>query len=528
MALTSILKEECPTCGKVAVEKSKTKIGNTTIIKLMCGHSVMKAMLRTQDDKYKAIKSSDGYKLRQYQIDGIKFLEQADANAILADEQGTGKTIHIQGLLQLHPEELLPAILVCPTTVKSQWMHETIRWNGRKYPFTVQVINSGKEIALPGFGLYIITYDILKKPEVFDMVDDVKTIIIDECQRIKNHLSERAKAVQQIVEMKKIVHVIPMSGTPIKNHAGEYFTVLNLVDRRKFPHYQAYLTQYCDTYQNGWGTKVGGIRDVEAFKEATQDIILRRTKKDVLPDLPPKERKFYHVELDKRLNKAYAKALDELDDLLYSDQSEFEKSGATIALMSRLRHITGQSKVDECIDFVTEHLLSNDRKIAVFTHHQDVADRIILTLNQWCEDDGYAKPLHLHSGLDGNKRYQLQQEFNDGPSRVLIASTLAAGEAINLQKSCSDAVMLERQWNPANEEQAEDRFHRFGQESNVSITYMIASGTIDEYFSELVESKRAIVSAALDHKEIQWNEQSLMKELAELLVSKGRDKWRLP
>src|SRR3990167_11313613 len=267
MALTSILRETCVHCGKIAVEKSRFRLGSATIVRLHCGHQVIKSALKASANVYDDLISADGKKPRPYQIEGIKFLENADANAILADEQGLVKTIQACLLLKLHPEELLPAILTVPTTVKLQWLHEIIRWCGQNTTFITQIINNGKEVALPGFGLYIVTYDILKKASIFDMVPEIKTIIIDECQRIKNHLSDRAKAVQQIVESKAIRHVIPMSGTPIKNHAGEYFTVLNLVDRKLFPHYQGYIYKYCDTYESGWGTKVGGIRDVEAFKE---------------------------------------------------------------------------------------------------------------------------------------------------------------------------------------------------------------------------------------------------------------------
>lgn len=100
-------------------------------------------------------------------------------------------------------------------------------------------------------------------------------------------------------------------------------------------------------------------------------------------------------------------------------------------------------------------------------------------------------------------------------------------EGLNLQ-FCSDAVLLERQWNPANEENyAEDRFHRFGQVNNVDITYMIASGTIDDFFTEVVEIKRSIFTATMDNKHIEWNQQSLMKELAEILVTRGKKAWSL-
>src|SRR5574338_1598847 len=111
-----------------------------------------------------------------------------------------------------------------------------------KVKYLTQVIQSGKEKAMPGFQIYIVTFDMLKKEDMFDYVaDQIKTIVIDECQRIKNHLSDRAKAVQRMA--KKTTYRIPMSGTPIKNNAGEYFTVLNLVSPAKFPQYQRFLDQ---------------------------------------------------------------------------------------------------------------------------------------------------------------------------------------------------------------------------------------------------------------------------------------------
>ncbi len=530
MALTQIIRQECPTCKKIAVEESRLKLGKTVIIKLACGHILHSESLSSDNKQYESIIFSDGCKPREYQIDAVKFAEESNVRCIIADEQGLGKTIESLSLLRLHPEKLLPAIIVCPSTVKLQWMFEIHRICGdgaKDKRFLTQVIQSGKELALPGFAIYVITYDMLKNDKIFSLLPEgsIKTIIIDECQRIKNHLSDRAKAVQKIGKITP--HIIAMSGTPIKNHAGEYFTVLNLVKPTLFPHYQRYIDNYCDAFSNGWGQKIGGLKDVDRFHADTKDIIIRRTKAEVLKDLPSIDRKFHHVELDKKLNKAYAAALKELDDLLYSDESEFEKATNTIAIMSKLRHITGISKVAECVDFTTEFLLSTDRKLVIFTHHQDVMGMLEAQLNPWLIDGGFAKTLVLHSGLDGNARSQLVENFKSDPTRrVMIASTLAAGEGLNLQ-FCSDAIILERQWNPANEEQAEGRFHRFGQLNNVSITYMLASGTIDEYFTELVEIKRSIVAATLDNKTIEWNQQSLMKELAEILLTKGRKAWSL-
>lgn len=532
MALTQILRQTCKVCGKVALENSRLKIGKTTIIKLACGHLIHQTSSLSEDKVFENIVFSDGCRPRPYQIDAMKFAEESNFRCIIADEQGLGKTIESAGLLRIHPDKLLPAVIVCPSTVKLQWMHEIHRIctnaGAKDKKFLTQVIQSGKEKAMHGFQIYVVTYDILKKEDLFAYLPEgyIKTLIIDECQRVKNHLSERAKAVQKLA--KNVDHIISMSGTPIKNNAGEYFTVLNITKPTLFPHYQRYLETYCDFYNNGWGLKVGGLKDQERFHEDTKDIIIRRTKGEVLRDLPPLDRKFHHVELDKRFNKAYAQAMKELEEMLYSEDPAMTN---IIAIYSLMRHITGMSKVDDCVDYVTEFLLSTDRKIVIFVHHNDVMAALENKLNtvMGSEDlpGNYGKCAVLHSGLNGDERARVTQLFKDDSSRrVMIASTLAAGEGLNLQ-FCSDAIILERQWNPANEEQVEGRFHRFGQKNNVSVTYMLASETIDEYFTQLVEAKRAIVAAALDKKEIAWEQSSLMKELGEYMIAHGKKAWKL-
>ena len=116
--------------------------------------------------------------------------------------------------------------------------------------------------------------------------------------------------------------------------------------------------------------------------------------------------------------------------------------------------------------------------------------------------------------------------MNDTTNRILVASTLAFGEGLNLQ-SCSDCLLVERQWNPANEEQAECRFVRIGQKADsVQSTYIIASGTVDEYLTEIVERKREIVARTLSNKELIWNESEIIKELADRIAQAHREKWR--
>ena len=519
MSISQIIKEHCKVCGKIAEEKSRINFGSSKLITLQCGHVITEEPIKSAD--YNSIISTDGRKLMPYQIEGVKFLEQANGKALLADEQGLGKTVQVAAFVSLHKKEVLPLLIVTKTTLKLQTMWEMFRWTGLE---KVQVINSGAEIALPDWDVYITTYDLLKDDKVWMFVKDkIKFVWLDECQAIKNHLSGRAKAVQKLVKLPNVEYVIPTSGSPIENNAGEYFTILNMLRPRVFPEYNRFVRDWCDSYETQHGYKIGGLSQTERFHRLTSEFILRRTKKQVLPELPEKTRALHHVELNPKFNKAYAAAMRELEEIYYSDKPEIE---SMIAAMTKMRKLVGLSKVTECAEFVADHIVSTNRKIAVFLHHHSVATLLKQKLEEWVNPLGF-RILEVNSAMDATKRNEVLQTLEqDDKCKVLIASTRASGEGLNLQ-FMSDAILLERDWNPKKEEQAEDRFHRFGQINPVLITYMLASETIDDYFTELLEQKRANVANALDGEEINFEGASLMKELASILVTKGAKKWSL-
>lgn len=523
MALSSIIRQTCKVCGKVAVEKSRINFANSRLVSLECGHVTSEDVMNSGYVDIKHI--LNGCTLFPYQVEGVEFLQRANARAILGDEQGLGKTLEVLALIKLHQKELTPAVICVPSSVKLQWHHEIINKCGVA-GFLTQVIDSGKVLAAPGFDIYITTYDLLKNEDTFKFVEgQIKLLVLDEAQRIKNHLSGRAKAVQKFKTRMGIEHIIPMSGTMIKNNAGEYYTVLNLVKPTMFPQYAKFIEQECDSYHNGYGYKIGGLKNPTLFHEKTQDFIIRRRQKDVLADLPELSRKFYHVELDRRFNKVYAELMEELEEEYYNEEtSGFEKSGNMLGIMNRMRQIAGISKTTECVEFVTDFIESTERKIVVFAHHHAAEDKLEIEINNWLAENDYTWKVTRFRA--GSEFHVVGEKFRQSESRVMIASTQAGGVGGNLQ-FVSDAVMLERQWNPADEEQAEKRHHRIGQKNAVSVTYMIASGTIDEYFTELVERKRAIVGSTLDGKEIVWDETSLMSELATLLVTTGKKGWTL-
>lgn len=520
MALSSIVKVKCPKCDKVAVEKSRFVFGKTKLISLECGHSVAAEILQSKD--YSELTSSDGkMKLMPFQIAGVEFAEKAGCRVLIADEQGLGKTVEALALLKLHFTDLCPAVVATKATIKRQFMLAIKNWMPEA---KVQILYSGKEVAVPGFDVYVTSYTMLAKEEVWNLIEP-KTMILDECQQITNHLADRSKGAQKLG--KQCEHVIGLSGTPIRNHAGEYFTILNLIQPRLFPQYQKFIDDHCDSYSNGYNQKIGGLKNPTLFHELTKDFIIRRTQADVLPELfaLQQPRKFHHVELDRKFNKAYDALLQELDDLMYGENTAMTLAAMRLAIMNKMRQITGISKTTECADYIADHVESTDRRIAVFAHHHAAIDTLELMTNKWLQNNGFDPCVMVRAGDDSSQKLSML----DSPKRkVLLCSGLASGEGMDgLQHLCSDMIVLERFWNPASEEQIEKRLVRMGQTKPVNLIYMIASGTIDEYFSDLVEQKRAIVSSTLDNKEIAWDSSSLLTELAALLVAKGRKPWKL-
>jgi SNF2 family DNA or RNA helicase len=199
-----------------------------------------------------------------------------------------------------------------------------------------------------------------------------------------------------------------------------------------------------------------------------------------------------------------------------------------IARLSVARHLVGLNKIQPTVDLAIEFLLENPTgKLVIFVHHQDVMDAIHVLLARWCQDGGYEIPLKYHSGLGSQERFEMIAKYAETKSiPFLIGSTIAMGEAVDrLQEVCNDCIVAERQWNPANEEQAESRLIRIGQTKTfVNATYPTVIDTVDEYFTDIVEGKRRSMKETLDGEAVEWDEGSLMTALYDAIKAKGRKK----
>jgi SNF2 family DNA or RNA helicase len=526
---STIHQEPCAVCGQIAIEVTRTRVGNLDIIELECMHTLTKSVITpVESSRYKTIKSLDGYTPYDFQATGAAFLDTNNGRGLIADEMGLGKTIQALIWLKEH-KEAWPFIIVTKASLKVNWYREIVRWIGNPL---VQILDSSNEVPVtnvPFIG-YIVSVDTIGRATWTEDIEDhehIKTVVLDECQTIKNMNAKRTKQVRNLCQGKD--HIIALSGTPIKNNAVEYFPVLNLLRPEKFHGQKPFINKWVEVFNDGYTQKAGGIRAdrLDEWNDLTKDFIIRRKREEVLPDLPKIMRTFQYHDLGENVRKAYSDAFD--DFMEASSESGAAAWGSTLAAMSRMRHLTGIAKIEPCVDYVTDFLVQNENeKICIFAHHKDVIGGLTMMLDEILRTNGLAECSIISGDTPAEIRQELLDEFRTNPRRrVMVLSTLAAGEGLNIQ-FVKNAIVLERQWNPANEEQAEGRFSRIGSiADSISAMYLVAIDTIDEFFAKLVEQKRSFMSSTLDGKEYRWDETNLMKELAEQLRNSGRKPWML-
>lgn len=255
-----------------------------------------------------------------------------------------------------------------------------------------------------------------------------------------------------------------------------------------------------------------------------------------MSELPLINRTKLYVKMDAKHEAVYDEAVEEFVQW-YEAQMDGISGMAIIAAMQLMRHMVGRAKIPATLEYVEEFVEDTDRKLVVFAHHKDVQSILYDELKARYESDEFKKendgkivPVYrITSEMSGQDRYDAQVAFNESPRCIMVASTLAAGEGLNLQ-TCADCVMHERQWNPANEEQAEGRFIRIGQTAEtVNATYAEMQGltVIDPQLDSIIERKRIQFHAAMSSGEPpRWNQDAIMKELADSIVRAHKAKKR--
>ena len=506
----------CNVCNKKAILRREFNLQGTLYQDFECGHVQVAQVLSARS--FDGFQSLDGKKPFTFQIKGAAWAVNSNGRFLIMDEMGLGKTI--QFLMVADSLKRTKFLLLCKSSLKVQWSKETYRWCNEAL---TQIIESEQEFLLPSVKGYIVSYDLLwrfKDIPAFMKRLGVNLVGLDEVQHLKNTDSKRTNCVREVC--KHVDYIGALSGTPIKNSAAEFFPILNLLHPEKFPTLMNFQRLWIESYWNGYTTKSGGLKDWNKFHEYTKDFILRRTREEVLPDLPKVSRDFRFSDLGVEVEEAYK-------DLVKEFQANYNGKieDNILAYLSKMRHLTGMAKIQPVVEYTQDFIEETDRKLVIFVHHKDVAFAVLSQLrNLQRQNSKYGTEiLSLTSDMSPEQRDGAVQKFWKSDYRIMVASTLASGEGLNLQ-CCDACIMMERQWNPANEEQAESRFIRIGQQSNkVDAMYPIAVGTVDEFFAEIIEKKRSICSNTLDGKEYVWDQSSIMKDLADAIALNGGREW---
>lgn len=558
------IQEKCEKCGKVAKEASSklvTMPGDTSpdlkFITLECGHTFFRKIPKgtpfhlfqmggKEDCKHEWNKNTcilcNRKRPYEFQLEGMRFLEAALAvnkGGAAFHEMGLGKTIMAGGYLYFHPENW-PVLWIVKSGLKYQTVSFILNWLGDKH--VPQVINTSKDWLVPGLKHYIVGYDMLVPktrtlkgkngdPDKvinsgfditqFDRPDiNIKCVVLDECQQIKNVDSTRTQMVRRIVKTRK---VIPLSGTPWNNRGSELFPVFNMMDPIKFNSEERFKAQWVNYYWQGTFRKEGGIRNVERFREYTKDLCIRRERKEVMAELPLVNRTKLNVVMNPAEEQVYDDAVTEFVEW-YEAQAEGLGGMAIIAAMAKMRHLVALAKIPTTLEYVDEFVEDTDRKLVVFAHHKDVQSLLFEEIKQKYGKDMFV--CQLIADMNALQRNEAQTKFNAAPRAIMVASQLASGEGLNLQ-TCADCVMHERQWNPGKEEQCEGRFIRIGQTAtsvNAIYAHMDGLTAIDAQLDGIVERKRLAFSSWTGSEAPAWNEDSMMKELAASIVRAHKQK----
>jgi superfamily II DNA or RNA helicase len=423
--------------------------------------------------------------LRPYQeqgVDWLAFLRDAELGAVLADDMGLGKTLQTLCVLRGR------ALVVCPKSVVHNWIDEIARFRPDLRP---TIYHGPKRQFDRTADVTLTTYAVLRLDASQLALESWDVIVLDEGQAIKNLGSQTARAAFGLKGKSRVV----LSGTPVENRLEELWSAMHFAN----PGLLGGVSDFQERYVNP--IAAGNPDAAKRLRAKIRPFVLRRTKREVLPDLPPRTDTVLHIELDEAERSVYEAVR------VATRKSVADKlaagGGALVALEALLRlrqaacHsglVPGQSadtssKVERLVAAL-EDAVAEGHKALVFSQWTSLLDRV--------EPHLVAAGIRF-SRLDGSTRDRaaVVRAFQDeGGPPVLIVSLKAGGTGINLT-AADHVFLLDPWWNPAVEDQAADRAHRFGQERPVMVYRMVAKDTVEERILGLQEKKRGVAAVAL-------------------------------
>ena len=441
--------------------------------------------------------------LRPYQERGLawlQFLKALGAGGILADDMGLGKTITTLALLAQwkEAEGHAPSLVVAPTSVASNWLHEIKRFAPSLRAHLLHGPRSSRTAErISGHDIVVTTYGVLRRDVEWLSAIRFRALVLDEAQQVKNADAATRRAAARIDADVRLA----LSGTPVENRLRELWSIASLVN----PGMLGSVKSFERRYERPVATDVTSPRAQE-LKGLMRPFLLRRTKSDVLPELPPKTEMNRFVTLTKENRRLYdALALTLRDSVRRAFEDKGEAGTLTVfTALLRLRQMAcdprlvdpskpaAMSAKREAFLELVQELAREGRRALVFSQFVE-----LLTL--WRRDLDLAGIRYEY--LDGRtrKRDVPIERFQNGDATLFLISLKAGGAGLNL--TAADTVIhCDPWWNPAVEDQATDRAYRIGQDKPVTVVRLLAAGTVEEKILSLKAKKRAIVNAVVDDR----------------------------
>ncbi|WP_244944497.1 DEAD/DEAH box helicase [Deinococcus metallilatus] len=443
--------------------------------------------------------------LRPYQQQGLawlQFLREYDLGGILADDMGLGKTAQTLAHLQTEKEAGRadrPSLVVAPTSVLSNWRAEAARFTPGLKVLTLHGPARKADFArIPEYDLVLSTYPLLPRDVDQLREHEFHLLVLDEAQNIKNPKSAAAKAAGAL----KARHRLALTGTPLENHLGELWSQFNFLTPGLLHDEKTFRELYRTPIE-----KQGDRARQAALAARVKPFILRREKRDVAKELPPKTEIPVRVTLDGDQRDLYETVRVTMLERVREELDARGLARSTVAILDALlklrqavtdprlvkleaaRKVKGSAK----LDWLTQNLpqmVEEGRRILIFSQFATLLGLLEDTLSEL--DLPYAK-------LTGQTKDRATpvQRFQNGEVPVFLISLKAGGVGLNL--TAADTVIhLDPWWNPAAENQATDRAYRIGQDKPVFVYKLIAAGSVEERILDLQNRKAALAKGVLD------------------------------
>ncbi len=450
--------------------------------------------------------------LRYYQKTGFKWLKTLDRykfGGILADDMGLGKTIQILSVIldyvQNAKEKHRTSIVISPSSLTLNWQNEADKFAGELKTLVINgtLLERKRKIAeIEKYDLVITSYDLLKRDiELYKEKDyHFRYIIADEAQYLKNSNTQNAKAIKKINAETRYA----LTGTPIENSLAELWSIFDYI----MPGYLFSYKKFKKLYEMPI-VKENDKQALNKLKMLIEPFILRRTKTEVLTELPEKTVTVLNNEMEEEQRNLYisylAQAREEVAEEI--NLNGIEKSHIKIlSVLTRLRQIcchpslfikdytNESSKLNQCMEIVEDAVKAN-HKILLFSGYTSMFPIIEKGLQKL--GISYFK---LTGATKVDERIDLVDEFNENPDiKVFLISLKAGGTGLNLT-GADMVIHYDPWWNLSTENQATDRAYRIGQKNNVQVYKLITKNSIEEKIYELQQKKAELIDNMLSTK----------------------------